>query len=187
MSSFLPDEFKGIPQGPSNYFKFVDGENTFRVLSPAVIGYEYWMGEEKDRKVFRVKDWDEVPDEFKNNKDNRNNAKYFWAFVVYNLATESVQILEVKQKKVMNGIEALDKSKSWGDPTAYNIIVTKTKTGPEPRDVEYSVMPEPKEKLDPAILKKYKEMEIDLDLLFKGEDPFKKDEKINPDDVPADL
>lgn len=173
--NFFPEAYEGVPASPSNYLKLADGANKFRILSSAIIGYEYWTGEEKDRKPVRVHSFDEVPDEFKGNKDNRQNAKYFWSFVVYNYATKQIQIFEVKQKKIMNGIEALVDSASWGDPKTYDIIVNRTKTGSEPRDVEYSVMPEPKEKLDPAILKQYQDLDIDLNLLYKGEDPFKKE------------
>lgn len=180
---FLPEGTE-IPQAPSNYTKLEEGENVLRALSSAVTGYEYWIGEDKERKPIRVKDFDEVPSEFKGNKDNRDNAKYFWAFVVYNFNTKSIQILEVKQKKIMTGIEGLVKSKSWGNPKDYNIIINKIKTGSEPRDVEYSIMPEPKEKLDPAIVKQYLEMSIDLEALFTDGDPFrKKEDQINPDDI----
>jgi hypothetical protein len=183
MSDFLPNDYDGIPQGPSNYLKLEEGENIIRILSSAIIGYEYWTGEGDSRKPIRVKDFDEVPDEYKNNKDNRNNAKYFWAFVVYNLKTKGIQILQIRQKGIMNGIEALNKSKSWGNPKLYNIIITKTKTGSEPRDVEYSVMPEPKEALDAGILKLYNDMDIDLTALYEGNDPFKSEDEVNPDEV----
>ena len=171
---FLPEGTE-IPVTPSNYLKLQDGENTIRALSSAVIGYEYWTGTDKDRKPVRVKDFDAVPDEFKNNKDNRNNAKYFWAFVVYNFTTKTIQILEIKQKRIMEGIEALIKSKSWGDPKKYNIVITKTRTGAEPRDVEYSVMPEPKEDLDKLVSAQYQNMAINLDALYTGDDPFNKE------------
>ena len=184
--NFLPDEFTGIPQGETNYLKFEEGENIFRILSSAIIGYEYWTGQDKDRKPVRVHTLDEVPEEFLNNKDNRQNAKYFWAFIVYNPKTKSIQLLEVKQKTILRSLEALVKSKAWGDPKLYNIMVTKTKTGSEDRDVEYSVMPEPKEELDKGILKLYKDMDLDLSALYKGDDPFKGGD-INPDDIPADL
>jgi hypothetical protein len=176
MSDFLPENTE-IPVTPSNYLKFEDGENTVRALSDVLIGYEYWTGTDKDRKPVRVKDFDDVPDEFKNNKDNRNNAKYFWAFVVYNFNTKTIQIVEIKQKGIMTSIEALNKSKSWGDPKEYNLVITKTRTGSEPRDVEYSVMPEPKEDLDKLILDQYKNMKINLEALFSGDDLFDQEAK----------
>ena len=185
--TFLPESYDGIPASPSNYMKLEEGENIFRVLSNAIIGYEYWTGEEKDRKPVRVKTFSDVPDEFKNNKDNRNNAKYFWAFVIYNPKLKIIQVLEIKQKGILRGLEALALSKAWGDPKNYNIMVTKTKTGSEARDVEYSVMPEPKEKLEDGVLQLYKDMNINLESLFEGKDPFKAGEEININDIPDNL
>lgn len=186
--NFLPDEYQGIPQGESNYLKLEEGENIFRVLSNAVVGFEYWTGTDKERKPVRVKTMKEVPDEFLKNADNRQNAKYFWAFVVYNVKSESIQILELKQKTILRSIESLVKSKAWGDPKQYNIMITKTKTGSEDRDVEYSVMPEPKEELDKGVLKLYQDLNIDLNALYRGDDPFKsEDGSVDPNDIPDDL
>jgi len=186
--NFLPEGTE-IPQGESNYLKFEEGENIVRALSSVITGWEYWTEDsDGNRKPVRVKDWNKVPDNFKNNKDNRQNAKYFWAFVVYNAKTQNIQILEIRQKGIMRGIEALVKSPKWGSPKDYNLIITKTKTGSEDRDVEYSVMPEPKEELDKGVLQAYKDMNIKLDALYQGEDPFKAEsDDVDPDDIPEDL
>ena len=182
--SILPKDFEGIPQGDTKYLKFEEGENIIRILSEVIVGYEYWI-DDKDgnRKPVRVETWDEIPDAFKGNKDNRKNAKYFWGMVVYNVNIKNIQILEIKQKGIMRSIEALDKSKAWGDARDYDIIITKTKTGAEEKDVEYSVMPSPKEEVDEGIKKAYQDMDINLMALFKGEDPFK-NEEVNVDDIP---
>ena len=41
---FLPENYKS-PEG--NYMKLQDGENTFRVLSSAIVGWEYWNRDNK--------------------------------------------------------------------------------------------------------------------------------------------
>ena len=40
MSNFLPEGYK-LPDN-KGYAKIKDGENDFRVLSSAIVGYEYW-------------------------------------------------------------------------------------------------------------------------------------------------
>ena len=45
MTNFLPDNYK-IPT-TSNYMKFAEGKNTFRVLSSAITGWEYFTTENK--------------------------------------------------------------------------------------------------------------------------------------------
>ena len=169
--SFLPQGYE-TPEVQSNYMKFEDGETQFRVLSAAVVGFEYWTEEGGKRTPNRVRTQDELPKEVQRATDRQKQAKHFWAFVVLNRKSNDIQILEVVQKQLMKGIEGLVMSKSWGDPTAYDLVVTRIKTGPEARDVEYSVRPEPKEKLDEGVAQLYESMGIDLEKLFTGEDPF---------------
>src|SRR4051794_24271235 len=98
MNDFLPEGYQ-TPEVPSNYMTLEEGQNGFRVLSSAVIGYEWWMenGEEGRRPV-RVRSVDEIPEEVRQATDNRQKAKHFWAFSVYNYKTQTIQILELKQK-----------------------------------------------------------------------------------------
>jgi hypothetical protein len=159
----------------SNYMRFNPGENTFRVLSSAITGMEYWKTKIVDGKSVRgpvrVKPDVNIPtDELElNERGQLDMPKYFWAFVVWNRDAERIQILEITQKKVQRAIRALTASKSWGDPHEYDIIVTKEG---EKLETQYSVMPAPKEKLDPGITQLYKDMNINLEALFTGDDPF---------------
>ena len=84
MNDFLPDGYEA-PEIPSKFMEFEEGLNTFRVLSSAIVGYEWWMTSgEEGRKPVRVRTADEVPDEVRNTLDSRRKAKHFWAFTVYN-------------------------------------------------------------------------------------------------------
>jgi len=171
MDNFLPEDYD-IPAGASNYMKFEEGTNTFRVLSSAITGWEYWTEDKEGKKPNRVKKFEELPDEVKSATDNKDKARHFWAFVVYNQVTKTIQILEISQKTVMRDIKGLINNPKWGDPKGYDITVNKIKTGSESRDVEYSTMPEPKEELDKEVVEQYKEKNINLSALYKGEDPF---------------
>ena len=72
----------------------------------------------------------------------------------------------------MRSIEALAKSPKWGNPKGYDLIVEKSRTGSLPRDVEYSVIPEPPSKLDEGIAELAREVSVNLEALYEGEDPF---------------
>ena len=98
---------------------------------------------------------------------------------------EKVQILEIKQIGIMNALDALYDSKAWGDVTGYDIVITKTKTGPEPMNVEYSVVPEPKKPVSKKILEAY-DGKINLEALFEGEDPFSSEgtDEVDLEDIP---
>ena len=172
---FTPDKFAESQVG--NYMKFEEGENRIRILEKPITGYVYWEDAEgnlvpknemagKGGKPVRVKSWEGLTNA------QRGAMKGFAAMVVWNYQAERIQILEIKQVGIMNALEALSLSKSWGDITTFDIVITKTRTGINPTDVEYSVMPEPKEPVSKEIKEAYKEAHIDLEALYRGEDPF---------------
>ena len=172
---FTPDKFAESQVG--NYMKFEDGQNRIRILEKPITGYVYWEDAEgnlvpknemagKGGKPVRVKSWEGLTNA------QRGAMKGFAAMVVWNYQAERIQILEIKQVGIMNALEALSLSKSWGDVTSFDIVITKTRTGINPTDVEYSVMHEPKEPVSKEIKEAYKEAHIDREALYRGEDPF---------------
>lgn len=179
--NFLPPNYEA-PKTEGNYFKFKKGSNTFRILSPAIVGYEYWN---KDNKPVRsVEPWEERPEDMKAD----GTVKYFMAFVVWNYDAKKAQILEITQKTIREAIEGLAMNKKWGDPSKYDIVVEAKGDGLER---EYSVLPEPHSEAPKVDISK-----INLEALFSGADPFNsvaqdkpseidpfKDEP-NPEDVP---
>ena len=166
--SFLPEEYK-VPVS-SNYMKFVEGANVFRILSSAVIGYEYWNTQDKPVRLHEKPE--EIPEDIKIEKDGSIKINHFWAFVVYNYEAKKIQILELTQKSIMIPMKKLyvDNPK-WGNPAEYDFVVNKTGSG---FDTEYSTGVNPKSPLDEKILKQYEKLNIDLEKLFIGEDPFGK-------------
>jgi hypothetical protein len=172
MTDFLPEGYK-TPEMPSNYMELEVGKNAFRILSSAIIGYEWWVDAgEGRRKPKRVRTANEVPTAVKNATDEQDKAKHFWAFTVYNYHTETIQVLELKQQTIMRAIEAFVNNAKWGDPKKYDIIIEKVKTGAKDWDVEYSVIPEPPTQLDAGIVELAKNIPVNLAALYKGEDPF---------------
>jgi hypothetical protein len=172
MTNFLPEGYQ-TPEVQSNYMTLEDGVNSFRILSSAIVGYEWWVenGEEGRRPV-RVRTANEVPDEVRNASDKRQQARHFWAFTVYNYKTKTIQVLELKQQTVMRAIEAFIKNPKWGNPQHYDLIIEKVKTGSRDFDVEYNVIPEPPSKLDEGIVELAKSVPVHLETMFSGEDPF---------------
>lgn len=163
--NFLPPEYK-VPSN-SNYMKLKDGENTFRVLSSAVVGYEYWN---TDNKPVRSKQrWVNTPADIKTDSDGKMSIKHFWAFAVWNYEDKSIQILELTQKGVMDAIKALIDNKRWGNPQGYDITINRSGTG---FDTEYIVQANPHSVVDPTILADYAKKTINLEGLFDGSDPF---------------
>lgn len=166
MNTFLPEEYK-VPQAEGNYMKLQEGENTIRIMSSAIIGWEYWT---KENKPVRARDkWEEMPTDIKIGKDGKATIKHFWAFVVWNYNTKKIQILELTQVSIMGAIKALVDNKKWGDPKGYDITITRTGEGME---TEYQTMPNPHEDAPEEAQIKYSAKVIDLEALYDNGDPF---------------
>jgi len=162
MNNFFPTEDYKMPTA-SNYMKFIEGENPFRVLSSAVIGYQYFT---EDNKPVRQREaFDVVPSNIK--KDGRIN--HFWAFAVFNINENKIQILEITQKTIMATMESYVKNPKWGNPREYDFIVTRKGSG---MDTEYTVSVNPKEPISQSIVDKCKSMNLNLETLYSGSDPF---------------
>jgi hypothetical protein len=166
MNNFLPEGYDKIPS-TGRYMKLADGKNTFRVLSSAITGWEYWndMG-----KPVRLKERPSGrPLDIRTESDGRENIKHFWAFVVWNYAEKMVQILEITHKQIMAGIKNLVDDENWGNPKSYDIMISRNGSG---FDTEYVTQAIPPKPLDPKIVAEYEQNPANLSALFGGGDPF---------------
>lgn len=171
-NSFLPDNYEPPKSGGGdNYMKFEDGTNRFRAISKPIMGSLGWDHESKPRR-FRM---NETPD-----GDFREKPKHFWALVVWDYDLERPRILEITQQSIIRAIVELNNDSEWGAPWNYDLKVTKKG---QKLETEYSVNPSPKKKISQAIRDAVSDWEIDLELLFDGDDPFVK----IPDNVSTDM
>ena len=176
MSDFLNKDYK-IPAGSSGYFKFLEGENTFRVMSSAIIGWEYWS---KDNKPVRQKEkWDEIPADIKVDDEGRIQIKHFWSFIIWDYKDSKIKIMTITQQGIMKDIKALIDNKKWGSPLNFDITITRTG---KDFTTKYSVMPNPASELDDKAKEAFEDKPINLDALYLGLDPFSTETK--PVDLP---
>ena len=163
-NEFFPEGYKA-PQG--NYMKLQDGENTFRVLSLAVVGWEYWNAENKPvRSKTQIMG---IPEDIRYEDGKPSPIKHFWAFCVWNYEAGRVQILEITQSTIQTAIKSYIGNKRWGSPKGYDLTVTRSGSG---FDTEYVVMANPHSPLLKEAEEEYKARKINLDALFTGADPF---------------
>lgn len=166
--NFFPTDNYNIPKSPSNYMQFEDGKNKFRVLSSAIVGYEYWNTQNKP--IRSEQGWEEMPSDIRMEKNGSpSKVKHFWAFVVYNYNDKRIQILEITQKGIMTTMKGYITEEAWGSPKGYDFVVSKSGQG---LDTEYAVIANPHTTIDPEIVKSYESKTIDLTALFEGLDPF---------------
>ncbi len=161
---FLPDSYEA-PSGSSDFMKLEEGTTRFRIMSPAVIGWEGW----KDNKPFRREgiaqniDNDEVDTDSKYGKP-KPKISHFWAFKVYDYADKQVKIFSVTQKTIMKAVEGLYKDEDWGDPSKYDIAIEKTKSGDK---TSYSIKSYPHKALTKDMEEALASSDIDLSSLFE--------------------
>lgn len=179
----------------SGYIKpseFNEGANKFRFMCEPITGYMYWV----DKNGVVVTRGEKAGDGGKPVRaasyegfdiEAYANMQAFAAAIVWNYELGKLQILEIKQAQLLKPLDALSLSKSWGDITTYDILLTKKKTGTQPIDVEYNVMPEPKGEAPKEAIEAYEKADINLKALYEGEDPFKgKGEAIENADIDFD-
>ena len=170
-NTFLPKDYIA-PSSNGNYMKFQNGDNRFRVLSSAIVGYEYWTTENKP--VRSKTPFAETPNA-KLNQQGRVQIKHFWAFIVWDLSSKKITLLEVTQAGIQQAISTFVNNNDWGVPQNYDIIVNKAGEGLE---TKYTVTPCPHSPTTPEVKKEYEDMNINLDALFTGDDPFSAQPKI---------
>lgn len=160
-TDFLPKGYE-TPKSYGNYFSFEKGENRFRVLGSAIVGWVYW---DKENKPHRSdKPWKTIPADARVEDGKQKPPKHFWAFPVWNYAAEKPQIMEVTQATIMGPMETLAANEKWGSPKGYDIVVKATGDGLER---EYSVVPEPHSEAPKVDISN-----IFLPALYSGGDPF---------------
>lgn len=170
MNDFLPPNYE-LPASGGRYMKLQKGENRFRVLGSAIIGYEYWKEHEGKRSPVRVRMGQKVSTDDLESSDG-NPLKHFWAFPVWDYSDNSVKVLEITQKGIQKELTALVQDEDWGGPTAYDVTVRKDGEGME---TTYSTNPKPKKELtgeQKAAWKETLDAGFNLNALFDGGDPF---------------
>ncbi len=165
--SFLPKDYQE-PEVATGYMKLIEGQNSFRIMSDAITGFEYWT---TDKKPVRSRLPFEKTPNIKKGKDGQDEpVKPFWAFIVFNHHVGKIQILEITQKTIKAGIMSLVNNPKWGDVLKYDIVINKEVVGDKTTYGVFAEPPigEPKE----IITELYKGMKINLEALFDGKDPF---------------
>ena len=109
------------------------------------MGYEYWItNKDGSRKPIRKHMDENLPVE---ELEGDEIPKHFWAMPIYNYQEEKIQVLEITQKSILKAIRALERSKDWGSPLNYDIIVFKSGQKLETR---YNIQPAPPKPLSKA-------------------------------------
>jgi hypothetical protein len=158
--NFLPQNYKS-PVSSNNYLKMNEGENRIRILSQPIMGWEDWLDNKPVRYRLDAKPARPV--------DPAKPIRYFWAFIIYNVTEDVIQIMHVTQNTIIKSIEALCNDADWGNPYHYDIKIKKSGKGME---TQYVTSPVPHRPVDEHVVDLFNAKPIYLDALFDCADPF---------------
>lgn len=136
---------KASKSGPDR-FKYVDGLNQFRIVSPVIPQYKYWLttkdgmavpmdclGFDREQEKFTNKEKDWVRHYFPDKK-----CSWAYASFVLDRGDGKLKLIDHKKKLFEQIILA---AKRLGDPTdwdnGWDVVVERVRTGPKPYNVEY--------------------------------------------------
>ena len=170
-NEFLPQGYTyEKPKVAGRYYKFTEGDNIFRVLSPAITGWEDWSVDKKPIRTVAKPEFPAVQGKY---------PKQFWAFVVFDYEEEDeskmLKILQITQASIMEAMFNLHTNVAWGDPKNYDLNINRS--GKE-LDTKYQVMPSPPSATNPKAVELYNKTKISLEKLFSNGDPFEEDKDV---------
>ena len=131
-----------------DYYKFVDGDNEFRLVGGVLPRYVYWHKTPKNTAIaLECLSFNRDTETF-DNKEKDWFQHYFpdikckWSYVVQAFNSKGELKTISLRKKMFESIKQ-NAAKHWGDPTdpdkGMKIVVTRSKTGPQAFNVEYVI------------------------------------------------
>lgn len=173
-NSYWPDGFR--IESNSRFASLQEGRNIFRIIGTPLIGFTANVETpDGDKKKFSRNFSDFVGDKIVGKFSK--SAVPFILFPVWDYQVNAVKLLEIKQKTIADGLQAKINDEKWGDPTRYDICITKEKGA----RTTYSVTPYPPEPLKQEIQDQIGGMVFDLEALFTGGDVFRSGPVQTPD------
>lgn len=139
---------KAQKSGPER-FKPVDGENRIRIVGSVLPGYSYWLKTKDNNDVpLDCLSFDKENEQFDNSRPDPVR-KYFpgekcsWAYKSFVIDRSDGKLKLFDHKKRLFEAILSAANKKLGDPTdpenGWDVIFTRTKTGPHAFNVEYTL------------------------------------------------
>lgn len=169
-SPFSPNYIE--PKSKSKYLKLCEGCHVFRILTKKEDVVSYFTAYEDSENGEKIKLV--LPDDGQG--ETPPGYKNVWAFVVYNIDAETVQIAEFGQKAIKDYLHAIAGGKIKNDWTKFNLQITRSG---QLLDTKYTIISDDTsfltEEANVQIAEELKK--INLNSMTKGENPFVEDKK----------
>jgi len=176
--SWIPETYEAPASLSGDYLKIKSGEtHKIRILGEfkhpktAIMGWLGWKEEMGERHPIRCEYKSEGFDECA--KNSTDKPRHFWALIIWLCDVKRIAVWEITQKTIQDAIVTLSNNPDWGNPTKYNLSVSRK--GESLPDTVYTVVPAPPIAPAPDEAKQAaRDADIDLQKLFTGENPFGK-------------
>lgn len=154
-----------------NSYKFVDGDNSIRIVGDILARYVYWIeGENKKNLPFECLSFDRNVEAFTNKEKDwvrtfYPDLKCSWSYATQCIHNGEVKVVNLKKKLWEQIITAAE---DLGDPTdpetGWDIRFKRVKTGPLAYNVEYQLQvlkckPRPLDEEERELIKELKSMD----------------------------
>lgn len=150
-----------------NPSKLTDKERRVRFLGTGITGWTAWTTD--DKPVRWEQKPDELPENLKPDLGGKIGVKRFLATAIYDYESDEFKIFEITQKSLMEQLFKYIKDSDYGDPTGYDIKLSKTGSG---KETNYSLVAAPPKPAGKDILARFEDFTCNLAALYDGEDPF---------------
>lgn len=145
----------------------LEGEKRLRFFGEGITGFSAWT---TDKKPIR---WETKPDSLPANiapdMGGKVGTKRFLAGLVYDYEAQDFKILEITQRTLMDQLFKFIKDEDYGDPTGYDIKISKSGQG---KDTEYSLLASPPKPVTKEMAAAYADVRCNIRALYDGEDPW---------------
>lgn len=167
--SWFAEDYK-VPS-KSSYMKFTDGDNLIRFLMPPTMGNELWIGGKPVRKPLGQDFTDAEKASADINKFNgqKKQVQHFWACVVWNYKTNSIELLNITQNGVQQDLLKLARNPKWGSLDKFDVNIIRGKAG---QQVTYTVQPEPPTPVSQSVKDRLSKVKVDMKKYFDGGHPL---------------
>lgn len=151
-----------------NISKLPDGQPTrIRFFGEGITGHVAWT---VNRKPLR---WEVLPDvlpeSVKPDDNGDRTAKFFLCGICWDYTAECFRVVEITQKGIIGEIQKYCADEDYGDPSGYDISITRTGSG---LDTKYEVTVKPPKPVSAELKAKFAELDWDLNNLLHGLHPW---------------
>jgi hypothetical protein len=151
-----------------NISKLPDAKaSRFRFFGEGVTGFVAWT---VNRKPLRWEVLPEVlPESVKPDDNGDRTAKFFLAGICWDYEAEMFRVIEITQKGIIGDINKYVADEDFGDPSGYDITITRTGSG---LDTKYDVLAKPPKPISDTVKKVFSQLGWNLSNLFEGRHPW---------------